>query len=696
MKPRAVHEHKGHSPEFGMLVVRDAPVGPDGGPPAEHAIEAPPCGTIARSGHGQLEASAGDGRHAVRLERHDSPPPLGDRWTDVVETPYITSTGAVGLTSVTGGPAPRHLDVGPGPHRVRVSRRGKRWLLQFWPEVDPRPPRWLRRGAPAVRPGSTGWRELLDYRLIEVLDVVHMATFDHPATFEEVRAWAVAHRRPEGWFDEPPLRPPPRPLPTGHPDLDAAARTRWEEVAEEDRRKTAELARFATHLGVRAPTTRRDVLALFAAAGALSLDESRRYRLVDDPPPAWRVLDLPADQVDRLDRGDKATRYAPFASDLVSTVAWSRALGEYGTAVAAPPVLAERLLAPESDVRKTLEYAASTGLLAVDGDVLRVLPTRPVRPLGGYVQPPRPGPPWSAPPPAAATGGRPEPYRPPEGVPPRAGVITASGDLLTWRGTERVVRARRPGAQRALETAHGVVVLGHGDTPALIRPDGTVDPLGRDLMPNAALDTDGRHLAAIELPRSALHVIDLADNTRRTLRTPVTGLIAFHDGTVHFTREGTPMRWTPGSTPEPADPTLRAVDPLTGTTLHIEGTEGVLVTTPTGTTRRIAVDQGVSLVPGAEALFSFRHSPPALTLFPLDDPLSPKVFWLPEGSVVCTGHPVWEDPHTLLVRIGEPHNLGTGVPAVRLDIRTGHFETAPMPGAGPFGATFITPLPRRD
>jgi hypothetical protein len=394
-----------YTPEFGTLVVRDTPWDEteddglwdepedDTAPLAEHAADAQPCGTIARAGYGWLEAAAGDGGHTVRLEQHDSAPLAESAgWDVMVETPYGVVADGVGLTDVTGGgPISADLVLSAGLYRVRVARARSEnhdytWLLQFWPAADPEPPRWLLRERPPVTGGITGWSELFGYPAQELLGVVHWAGGSGGATFDQLKEWATAHRRPTDWFDEPLFPTPAEPLPTGHADLDATARERRASLLAQTERKAAAHARYAAQLGVPVPSTRRRLLNLLTTAGALALDESGRYRTAVDPRRAWDVLDLPAQTVEGLRQYDASIRYTSFASDIASLVAWSRLHGRYGTARLDLPQLADRLLGSPDDVLATLRYAESKQLVALDGDVLTVLPKRAATsPSGGHI-----------------------------------------------------------------------------------------------------------------------------------------------------------------------------------------------------------------------------------------------------------------------------------------------------------------------
>lgn len=100
-----------YSPEFGSVVIRDGVFGGavDGGlrEPALLAESAGPSwGTVARAGAGWLQLNATDEYQRVLIEAHDgAPAPETEAWRDVLETPYLGGTGAVGFTTTTSGPA---------------------------------------------------------------------------------------------------------------------------------------------------------------------------------------------------------------------------------------------------------------------------------------------------------------------------------------------------------------------------------------------------------------------------------------------------------------------------------------------------------------------------------------------------------------------------------------------------------------
>jgi hypothetical protein len=128
----------------------------------EGAFAGWPKGDLAGAGNGWVLGTTAD-RSQVVLETHNTPPPFsrdgdGDRWEDVMETPFLTAGRGVVLTQVLGDYSPQRMKLGsPGLYRVRISRRPledrSRWLLQFWPvSAAPEPPRRLSRRRPAAGP----------------------------------------------------------------------------------------------------------------------------------------------------------------------------------------------------------------------------------------------------------------------------------------------------------------------------------------------------------------------------------------------------------------------------------------------------------------------------------------------------------------------------------------------------------------
>jgi hypothetical protein len=353
-----------------------------------------------------------------------------------------------------------------------------------------------------------------------------------------------------------------------------------------------------------------------------------------------------------------------------------------------------------------------------------VLPKRAdPSPSRGYVQKPPPGPPWNtstrpdrnarqaavaSPAPAPTRSARSERYRPPLGAPPRAGIVTAGGDVVVWRDGEPVVLGQRPAnadPYAVLESAYGIVLLGHGEGSALLRPDGSLEPLGVEVTPtgrSGRLSEDGRYLAVEARHLLAgsgyeLHLIDLADNTRRTMpwreQSMIYGVIAVHGGTVHFRYGRDIMTWTPGAEPEPARPGLRSIDPITGASLRVEDAHGVIVSRADGSQQRVRIDPRVMLAPGGNALYTFRESPPAITVFDLADLEKPRVFWLPDQAELGPPRePIWEDAHTLIFRVGAPSGIYLGTSALRLDLNTGAFQGVPLMHGNDHAALLITPL----
>jgi hypothetical protein len=309
---------------------------------------------------------------------------------------------------------------------------------------------------------------------------------------------------------------------------------------------------------------------------------------------------------------------------------------------------------------------------------------------------------------SAPRSARSERYRPPLGAPPRAGIVTAGGDVVVWRDGEPVVLGQRPAntnPDAALESAYGIVLLGHGEGSALLRPNGSLEPLGLDVAPagrSERLSEDGRYLAVEARHRRAkspyaLHLIDLADNSRQAMpwheQPVIGGVIAVHGGRVHFRHGRDIMTWTPGAEPEPARPGLRSIDPITGTSFRVEDAHGVIVSRADGKHQRVRIDPSVMLAPGGNALYSFRHSPPAITVFDLADPQKPRVFWLPDGTELGPPRqPIWEDAHTLILRVSAPSSIYLGTSALRLDLNTGAFQGVPLKHDNNHAALLITPL----
>jgi hypothetical protein len=402
--------------DHGVLVIRDRDGDPgdegeyeDLGLFGENAIDTQPGGTIAHAGAGWLWASSSDGEHEVRLEAHDSPPPYNradsDDWDDVLETPYRSLSGTVGLALLTGGDWDEHSLVAgsAGLYRVRVCcRRGaadcgaedggydQTWRLQFWPaQGDAEPPRWLARGRPPIGDGSAVWSLVLDSVVNDVLMAAQIAADGHPAGVSLARisaAW-TQYRGPDASLRSP-LWPPPRPpLTSGHRDTDEfEARNHAELLADQAASERA-VAEMAAAFGLPAPVTVGDALPLLAALGLLTVREEGgelRYATPAEPPRVRDVLNLPADKQAEVDRQEAFYRYCAPATDLASVALWTPA-GHVGTV----PDLARRMLMSADEVRAVLRYAEDEHALRVDdgdpGDdasplTLTVLPRRDEEP----------------------------------------------------------------------------------------------------------------------------------------------------------------------------------------------------------------------------------------------------------------------------------------------------------------------------
>lgn len=100
-----------------------------------------------------LNLARRSGGSALRVEEHDAEPPLdelGSEWDDVVEvSTTVGAQGSGGWTTWAGEDGGR-FELAPGPHRVRVSARGRDagaenedadgtidfYLVQLWPAPD--------------------------------------------------------------------------------------------------------------------------------------------------------------------------------------------------------------------------------------------------------------------------------------------------------------------------------------------------------------------------------------------------------------------------------------------------------------------------------------------------------------------------------------------------------------------------------
>lgn len=745
--------------EYSVLVIRDR--GGDSedyenaGLLGENATESQPGGTVAMAGAGWLWASASspDGDNEVRLEAHDSAPP-GDpddlaAWGDVVETPYLSFSGTVGLSWLTAADDDQHtLHLGPeGHYRVRVccrrqpgtqdsgdtageddaeeSRAGDTWCLQFWPTPGgPEPPLWLAR-APVAIDESPGWDEAgLDPHLSSVLRSALDLARRHPEGVSATQITADRAAMESAYADQAdpasPLWPPaPRPfLTTGHPDLDAfEAEVHAEAVAQwaERQREAAELAAQA---GVPTPVTVGDVLPLLAGLGLLTVrqDDGRPRYLPPDPPGTTRGQAGSPGGPGEDEGEDEEIHHgnAEDAADLVSIALWTPS-GQVGTVAD----LAERLLLSVEDVRAGLRYAEQEKLMRVAGDprdaacrlTLTPLPRReesaaeprslslhvedfdvtpviqdnselhpfiigegaPDRTVGLII---------------TSTRSRTAPP-PPAGAPPRAGIVTDAGNLVVWRDGSAEMLASVPGdAFRAVETPYGIVVLSFGES-VLVHESGQAEVIATGADYRAAFSADGRHLAVSQTkfgrrPDFALHLIDLADGSRQTLRWPanvsVTGM---YGGAVFFSAaDAGSLRWTPGTDPQPLPWAPQTVDRLSGRMLvdgFDEDVDGWLVIDQDGDRHNVLASGAAELALGGTRMIYLRYEPPAVTLFDVaTGGADPRIVWLPEGSDTSMHCRAWEDAGHLL--FSRPF-AQDGARAARLEVSTGEVERVPFPGA---------------
>ncbi|MFF1819619.1 hypothetical protein ACFVWG_20125 [Kribbella sp. NPDC058245] len=334
-------------PEFGTLVVRDS----GDGWAADEDGEPTSIGTIARGGSGLLRAMAGDGPLEVLVQVHDGPVgEVSDVWEDVVEVPYRSGSGVIGLSDVTS-PAwvQEALSLGqPGNFRVRVVHHElgvpadiddesptDRWQLDFWPVDDVQAPRWIRRSSsPVPVAGDDGWSAVVNYQVMEPISCVWLAKErDDGVTAAELAAWGAAHSRPEDWLD--------RDLLLGTHELELP------------------IADIALQVGQPAPTTPRMLLPVFVALGYLTFD-GHNYLHNPARPLPQEVLQVPAKTLAHLEAVQDVNRYEAFATDLTSVVS----IAGRQTISA----LAERTLASEPEVRGAVKYAVRRGYLTVDDD----------------------------------------------------------------------------------------------------------------------------------------------------------------------------------------------------------------------------------------------------------------------------------------------------------------------------------------
>jgi hypothetical protein len=329
-------------PEYGTLVLRDG-AGPQvvAMPAGYDPTDQAPAGTVAIGGFGWLHLRTSAEPQRVLIEVHDSQPNLaGDGWDDIQEVPYFSATATISIETLMGRPdAPSTTLNVAGLHRVRVSRRARdTWLIQIWPVAEPAdPPVWMRRSTPLTESTDRGWATVLEHDADHLRSIVGTAAGTSGVTPDELAAWGTAHHWRAGWLDEP--LEPDLPVPPG-------------------RLLRAELA---GQLGLPEPASRRELLAVLAAAGVLSFEErTGRYRSVGILPAVPQVLELTEAQLHTVEAADKSQRFGLLLADVICLAAWSPPRLDLSLSR-----LAERLLAPPDVVHDTILYGEQCGLLDV-------------------------------------------------------------------------------------------------------------------------------------------------------------------------------------------------------------------------------------------------------------------------------------------------------------------------------------------
>jgi hypothetical protein len=396
--------------------------------------------------------------------------------------------------------------------------------------------------------------------------------------------------------------------------------------------------------------------------------------------------------------GHHDRRHASLAADVVAVARWAPG----STVTTTADALARRLLAPADEVRAAVRFAVAERHLTAAGDLtITAVPARRPVPRISHVQPAEPGPPWNRHRLGGILADRPEPYRPPWGDPPRAGVVGMDGQVVVWRDGARTELGRWPGGEllEAVETAHGVVMAGTG--VVLARFDGSVDQLA-DGWCRVAVSADGRLLAISERHHGrrawcALHLVDLATGTRDTL--PIAaGPIAVHDGAVYFGGDTGTMRWTPGADPQPLPHRLHQIDPLTGTRLANEGAPHSVVLRPDGS-RQPLPRGSQALLPGAERTCVLGSFPASMRVYTLTDgAVAAREIPLPPDTVTITHdarRPVWESAHRMVAVLAGMGACDLRAPLLRVDVATGDFERIRLDDRTG-GRGLVAPLPRRD
>lgn len=339
--------------EYSTLVVRDVGDAPHDRPWLEEDFLQGSPGTLAIAGSGWLHAATRAETATVTIEVLSAEPPrAADAWPDVMETPYVSGVGAVGVMSLMSWDPLAVVDLPPGPARVRVHRRTRfyahdeleadeadrldEWLLQLWPVERLELPRHLAREPRVLDEGPRApreWRSGLPWAMTEVLDGVITAQRAHarPVSLEEI---ALPLDRPLH-------------LPVGDPEgLDYAEEAVLEAAA----------AR-GLPLG-----TWGDALTFFIEVGLVqrSAADPRAFMRASPPPALRDVVPALAGQLPSPEDDDDF--WEPLAIDIASLVAWTPG-GELQTSISN---LADRLLVQPQDVRNSLSMLPGVASMTID------------------------------------------------------------------------------------------------------------------------------------------------------------------------------------------------------------------------------------------------------------------------------------------------------------------------------------------
>jgi hypothetical protein len=164
----AIHAHYGQ-----FYVESSNEAGNDGDPIACFRAQANGICGAAVAGMLFLITGLHTGDVALRIERHDAEPPLGDEWEDVVEVSLLPRSDEVALVQ-WAAEARWRLELSAIDYRVRYSATGMdeanrtdttldgeplidRHLMQAWP-AQPKPDRVLRQTSDLAAYWHTAWR----------------------------------------------------------------------------------------------------------------------------------------------------------------------------------------------------------------------------------------------------------------------------------------------------------------------------------------------------------------------------------------------------------------------------------------------------------------------------------------------------------------------------------------------------------